>query len=373
MDVAIVTPRYPPTVSGGVEISVQLLAHQVKKNDCVNYINVFCFDGKGREIVNGVSVTRLGNYHQVIKELLNLIGVVKLQNYLQDYDIVHSYNMNLHPAVGYLSYRHDYSSVATLNTYTYLPESVVNADRGLIKRAYKSVTQETTGRLLRSMMEGIDLFFPLSLSTKSEHVRFGFEKNKMEVVPNMIDPNFVPSNFEFNRDDSGKYNLLYIGRLREVKGVEYLIRSLTHLPSEIVLKIVGDGRRREHLHKISNNIGVDERVNFVGKVPHSKMPDIYKQADLFVHPGIWPEPFGRTILEAMQVGLPVVATNIGGPAEIIPKEEYLCEPGNVIDLANTINYARIQNYQFDYKEYISQKYSPDKIVEQVVDKYRKIK
>lgn len=63
------------------------------------------------------------------------------------------------------------------------------------------------------------------------------------------------------------------------------------------------------------------QVALLGYVDHEQIKTLYAEADLFVHPGIWPEPFGRTILEAMQMGLAVVATNVGGPAEVIPQKE----------------------------------------------------
>ena len=68
------------------------------------------------------------------------------------------------------------------------------------------------------------------------------------------------------------------------------------------------------------------------------MPDLYSQCDIVVIPSLWPEPFGMVTLEAMAAGLPVVASRIGGLADIFEDgiEGYHFAPGNADDLAEKL-------------------------------------
>jgi glycosyltransferase involved in cell wall biosynthesis len=76
-----------------------------------------------------------------------------------------------------------------------------------------------------------------------------------------------------------------------------------------------DNRAYErHLHALAADLGIADAVGFLG--PREDIPEILRALDLLLVPS-WEEPFGRTILEGMATGTPVVATSIGGPAEII--------------------------------------------------------
>ena len=104
--------------------------------------------------------------------------------------------------------------------------------------------------------------------------------------------------------------ILFVGKLRKYKGVEYLIRALPHLP-EVLLRIVGNGEEMSNLRQLTNKLGIDSRVSFLANVPNEHLPDEYKNADLFVLPSIdASEAFGIVQAEAMSYGLPVINTNL---------------------------------------------------------------
>jgi glycosyltransferase involved in cell wall biosynthesis len=62
---------------------------------------------------------------------------------------------------------------------------------------------------------------------------------------------------------------------------------------------------------------VAARVRFLGPVPHNRLPELYHQADVFVFPSVWHEPFGVPVVEAQSAGLPVVSTRSGWIPELI--------------------------------------------------------
>lgn len=370
LDIAIVTPRYPPNSSGGGETSAKLLATQLARTDGIGNVTVYSFDGAGIGTNDGVTVARLGTVSSTVTELQNVQTAWKLRKQLQLFDIVHAYNMELHPTVGFVSDRYDIPSVATLNSYHFFPASVTNTTPGSLERLYELIGQPTTGTIMRHYMKRIDAFVALSQSIRDIYTERGFGECHIEQINNMIDPEFRPP---ADRSTDG-YSLLYVGSLTENKGVQYLIRALSSLPEQYHLRIVGTGPRRNLLAEQATSLGVSDRVEFSGYVPYDQIGAVYAEADIFVHPGIWPEPLNRTVLEAMQAGLPVVCTDIGGPPEVIPDRELLCEPGNPSALAASIESAREQSAEIGERnqKHVSRNHDPSVIVPEIVDLYHEL-
>lgn len=374
LDVAIVTPRYPPHSEGGGEKSAQLLATGLADAERVDTVTVFSFDGRERVMKDGVRVVRLGTVSSTVTELQNLVAGNRLRHRLSEFDIVHGYNMELHPALGFLSNRYEVPSVATLNSYHFFPASVSNTTSTGLEHLYELVGQPTTGRVLRQYMKRIDAFIALSQAIETIYRENGFSSCRIDHIPNMIDPGFEVPEKEASTSSSDVCTLLYVGTLTENKGVKYLVEALAVLPDEYTLRIVGSGGCEAQLRELIRERDLTDRVMFRGWVPYDEVVGEYASADVFVHPGIWPEPLNRTVLEAMQVGLPVVCTDIGGPPEVLPAEELLCEPENARSLASTIERAR--NLEGDVggqnREYVASNHVPSEVVPQIIDLYESV-
>lgn len=372
MNVAVVTPRYPLLSTGGGEKSAQLLATTLAESDRIDGVTVFSFDGTGTTTRDGVTIRRLGAVSSTVTEYQNLRATLKLRSHLSSFDVVHGYNMELHPTVGYVASRADVASVATLNSYHFFPSSVANTTPTAVQRVYELIGQPTTGRLLRHFMRRIDVFVALSEAIQAIYENNGFASARFHHIPNMIDPEFeVP---DHNTADEDGYALLYVGSLSENKGVSHLIRALSSLPDDYRLRIVGDGPRADRLHTLARTHGVADRTEFSGWVPYEEISAVYAEADLFVHPGIWPEPLNRTVLEAMQAGLPVVCTEIGGPPEVIPDSDLLCEPADPPALAAAISRARTADRDIGAtnREYVLANHMPATIIDQIIDLYETV-
>jgi rhamnosyl/mannosyltransferase len=104
--------------------------------------------------------------------------------------------------------------------------------------------------------------------------------------------------------------LLFVGRLRYYKGLDVLIRALPEIPA--CLLVVGIGPMEGEWRTLAREIGVADRVTWLGEVPDADLPALYHLADLFVLPASHPsEAFGLVQVEAMAAGLPVVCTELG--------------------------------------------------------------
>ena len=113
-----------------------------------------------------------------------------------------------------------------------------------------------------------------------------------------------------------RWRLLYCGRIDPRKGIDLAVAALPHLPPEATLQIVGDGdpEHRRELERLADSLGVAERVRFE-RVPRDRLPATFADHDALLFPVRWEEPWGLVPLEAMAVGLLVVASGRGGSAE----------------------------------------------------------
>jgi glycosyltransferase involved in cell wall biosynthesis len=118
--------------------------------------------------------------------------------------------------------------------------------------------------------------------------------------------------------------ILFVGRLVERKGVEYLMRAFAEVvrevPSELV--IVGKGPEDVRLHQLTEKLNLVPKVLFKGWVSRDELEKLYHQCNVFVLPAIIDskgdtEGLGVVLLEAMSYGKPVIASNLGGITDIV--------------------------------------------------------
>lgn len=118
--------------------------------------------------------------------------------------------------------------------------------------------------------------------------------------------------------DHDKVMLLWSGRMIGRKGLSFLIDVIKQVNPQknFVLKLVGDGSEKENLEKKARKLGLENKVEFVGKVPYTEMQQLYQTSDIFVFPSLR-ETTGTVLFEAMANGLPIVTFNQNGAALLI--------------------------------------------------------
>jgi glycosyltransferase involved in cell wall biosynthesis len=115
-------------------------------------------------------------------------------------------------------------------------------------------------------------------------------------------------------------NVLYVGRLESVKGVDVLIRAMEHVvravPSARLL-VVGDGSERKSLEQLSLRLGLADHISFAGWLAPVDVTRCYRTARVLAIPSVWPENLPTVAIEALAVGRPIVGSNVGGIPELI--------------------------------------------------------
>src|SRR3989344_2249073 len=152
---------------------------------------------------------------------------------------------------------------------------------------------------------------------------------RVEIIPNGVDvKNFQFSIFNFQKEKFRKklgYEerdkiIITTSRLVEKNGVGDLIAAMRYLPAHFKLLIIGSGPLLKNYQLLTTNYQLDDRVQFVGEVPHSEIPQYLWSSDIFCRPSL-SEGMGNSFIEAMAAGLPVIATPIGGIPDFLKEKE----------------------------------------------------
>jgi glycosyltransferase involved in cell wall biosynthesis len=166
------------------------------------------------------------------------------------------------------------------------------------------------------------------------------DKKKIFVIPDGIDYQYLHNTKQKRTCPSclasSPYNILYVGRLARQKGVDILISAIGELEFPLKLHVVGWGPERKYLEQLTEELGLRDRVIFHGGVDHDTVIDFLLGSQLFVHPARWPEPLGLTILDAMALGVPVIAADAGGASWAIQGTGLTFQPEDTHDLAGKI-------------------------------------
>ena len=190
-----------------------------------------------------------------------------------------------------------------------------------------------------------------SLIVKNSDVRVGlsaevcaFLEHLGGTIPVRIPLGVHPAFIAKDRDSTqtSRKTLIYVGRLIHAKGVQDLLRAFELVKlcvPEASLIIVGDGDYRSKLEESADYLGKsgNSRAKFLGELPQEQVADVLATADVFVHPS-YSEGQPSAVAEASAIGLPVIASNVGGTRELVEDgiTGYLVPPRDTRVLADRI-------------------------------------
>lgn len=180
-------------------------------------------------------------------------------------------------------------------------------------RRWKAPVQILLGRLTARLADRV-----LCPSERTaEEISRDYGVADVRVLPNVtagLDRPAEPSSADLLEDAAGA--VLFVGRLRLRKGVEVLLEALRGLPDAPELLIVGDGEHRQALEIRAAELGLADRVRFLGRCDAPQVRELLSRACALVVPSIY-EGMPLVVLEAMEAGLPVIASQVSGIPEVV--------------------------------------------------------
>lgn len=367
MNVLHVGKYYHPTV-GGIEQVVKTVAEGLNGQEFTSRVLASVPRGRGsRATINGVSVRKAASFGELASVPIAPLFPVELARAGRTADILHFHLPN--PLA--------VSSQLTLGPRE--PATVVTYHSDIVKQAR---ALERYRGVLHRFLRGADRIIVTSpsLLRHSPHLKPFTEK--CTVVPLSIDLDEFGPPVEANHSvpgDPSRPTLLFVGRLSYYKGVRYLIDAMQDIEADLL--IIGDGERRSALEERTQEHGIDDRVNFLGKVSDETLKYCYDMATLFVLPSVEPsEAFGIVQLEAMAYGTPVINTDLPTGVPWVSKDGETgttVPPRNASALATAIRRLlddpeRRKEYGRNARARVEQRFSQETMLEQTADVYRTV-
>jgi len=181
-------------------------------------------------------------------------------------------------------------------------------------------------KLQNFVVKNADIVTVNSKATENEVVkRFPTYSSKIKVIPMGVDIGlFKKKNIKKPKKYSKNKILLFVGRLSDQKGLQYLIDAMPEIikyDPKIKLLIIGEGPYEKILQEKLQSNNVEEHIEFLGSMPSTEISKYYNFADIFVMPSLstktGTEALGLSLLEAMSSGCAVIGTKVGGIPYVI--------------------------------------------------------
>lgn len=255
--------------------------------------------------------------------MFNLAGIIAVAKILRkrEVDVVHAHNGR--------------TSLAAVCAKLLARKGQVVLTQHFIEPDYvnrRGPAGKLAGMIHRFILSNVDQHICISEAVKSafldRQVSGLIDSASVHIVQNGIDDVYVSlKRGECREKLFSELNLpveirivLCVARLEPEKDIQALLKAVSEIKtsSPFHCLIVGDGNERNHLEGFVRAANIQDRVSFLGF--RDDVPSIMKSADIFVLPSP-AEPFGLVVVESMMAGLPVVAINNGGPAEIVIDEQ----------------------------------------------------
>ena len=309
-----------PHAGGGTLYIHRVARYLVQKGHSVTFLCANYVGGRKREIIDGVNIVRLGNRYSVYP-LAFIYYVKKLRKKMDVLiDVIDdmAFFTPLYSSIPKIALIHQTSKEVFLLEYNKILSSIMYLMEKMIAFIYRNVPTITP-----------------SFSVKKELVNNGFPKKNIFVVPPGIDLE------KYGLSRKSVYPIvLYVGRLKKYKGVEFLIQAMKEVIKKIPdakLLIVGKGDHMKSLIEYTRKLGLKCAVEFSGYVSEEEKIQHMQRAHVIVLPSV-KEGWGIPIIEAAACGTPAIGSDTTGLKDSIINEKtgFLVPYGNPEILAEKI-------------------------------------
>lgn len=305
--------KYYDPCQGGMETVVKNIVEGVVASNGDISFTIYSNNHKQ----NFVKLVKEKDRETIIKEITPLylksqplnLRYPSLKKLIKDNDVIHHHYP--FPTIEFtlLRYLKQISNKKFIITWH---ANIKNSRWSWIERIYNPMIEKLLNRADAVIVTSPQLFEASNILQKY--------KEKVHIIPLSFDPKYSSSNVKKHPFDRC-FELLFVGKLRKYKGVEYLIKAIVNL--EIKLKIVGNGEELQNLKLLVEDLNIVNKVTFVSNADDDQLAECYKKADLFVLPSInEAEAFGVVQLEAMANALPVINTKLESGVPFVSLNDY---------------------------------------------------
>ncbi len=337
MRILVLNYEYPPLGGGGGVAAANIAEELVRVGHQVDYVTSHCQGLERHETIGGVRVFRepvIGRKDLQTASIISMLSyplaairrAVTLRREA-DYDIIHTHFAIPTGPAGYLlsKWWRKPNVVSVYGGDIYDPSKKYSPHRHpILKMAVKRVLNQASAVVAESkdlQERTISIYQPQHAPLR---IPLGFK------APQFTGQDRVALGLE---DD--KVYAIAVSRLVSRKGYPDLLAALAKCNSpQLYLLIAGDGPEGPHLRQLCAELGVQDRVRFLGQVTEEQKYQYLSNADFFAL-ATHHEGFGIVYQEAMHCGLPIVTTNVGGQTDFLIDGDnaLLCDPGDVDGLA----------------------------------------
>lgn len=244
----------------------------------------------------------------------------------------------------------------------------------IIRRHYYTRKLPALGLYQKAAVKNADLIHATAQSEKEHLLDLGWNNN-IAIVPNGVDISTIRVKSSWTR----KGNILFLSRVHPKKGVDFLIDALSNIKNDYKCIIAGEGEDSyvEGLKKKSIELGISDKITFIGGVYGEQKWQLYRDADVFVMP-TFSENFGIVVAEALASGTPVITTK-GAPWKELETRHcgWWIDVGVAPLLSALKSYfnssdKELENMGRNGRNLIEEKYSTVSEAEEMVRMYKKL-
>jgi len=193
------------------------------------------------------------------------------------------------------------------------------------------------------------------------------------VIPNLVKDDFFTA--DLKSLSNKKFIFFSLARMVPQKGIDILLNAFARITEDAVLRIGGDGEFLEKYQKLAFDLGIEDKVEWLGELDKSSALSEYQNCDAFVLPSRH-ESMGVVFVEAMACGKPVIASICGGPEEFVNDDcGYLVEPEDENGLAVAMQKMMKNYHSFDalkIRRYAESRFSKRIICTQIKNVYEEV-
>lgn len=307
------------------------------------------------EIINGVQVERFRRFAPNKAYFFSLEMLSKLKN--SEFDVVHGHCYQAFPL--------HFSVLAKRKKFV-----ASTHFHGVGHSTFRNFLIKTLKPFGERTLRAADKIVAVSEYEKSLLCQqFRLDSSKITVIPCGVNLEEFKS---LKKTEHDRKSILYVGRLENYKGLQFLIEVLPRLDKDSVLKIIGKGSLREALQKRARELNVSNRVTFYEELPRTQLLQNLAEADVFVllskH-----EAYSMAVAEALASGTPCVVAQTSALAEWVDGEHCfgVQYPICIDKLARLINETIQYQKNPDRREFLSKKIMDwDNVVNQLESVYQ---